>query len=91
MSESVPIYLKAFTVHDYTDIEIIKKDIKKGMILIIRVGYMAQKDIPNLRKLINELYDIAKAENGELARLGDERIVATPKGVQIWKPEYDLK
>lgn len=91
MSEAVPIYLKAFTVHDYTDIEIIKKDIKKGMILIIRVGYMAQKDIPNLRKLINELYDIAKAENGELARLGDERIVATPKGVQIWKPEYDLK
>ena len=91
MSEVVPIYLKAFTVHDYTDIEIIKKDIKKGMILIIRVGYMAQKDIPNLRKLINELYDIAKAENGELARLGDERIVATPKGVQIWKPEYDLK
>ena len=91
MSEAVPIYLKAFTVHDYTDIEIIKKDIKKGMILIIRVGYMAQKDIPNLRKLINELYDISKAENGELARLGDERIVATPKGVQIWKPEYDLK
>lgn len=91
MSEAVPVYLKAFTVHDYSDIEIIKKDIKKGMILIIRVGYMAQKDIPNLRKLINELYDISKAENGELARLGDERIVATPKGVQIWKPEYDLK
>lgn len=91
MTDVVPIYLKAFTVHDYSDIEIIKKDIKKGMILIIRVGYMAQKDIPNLRKLINELYDISKAENGELARLGDERIVATPKGVQIWKPEYDLK
>ena len=91
MNEVAPIYLKAFTVHDYSDIEIIKKDIKKGMILIIRVGYMAQKDIPNLRKLVNELYDIVKAENGELARLGDERIVATPKGVQIWKPKYDLK
>lgn len=91
MSEAAPIYLKAFTVHDYTDIEIIKKDMKKGMILIIRVGYMAQKDIPSLRKLVNELYEIVKAENGELARLGDERIVVTPSGVHIWKPEYDLK
>lgn len=91
MSDAAPLYLKAFTVHDYSDIEIIEKDMKKGMILIIRVGYMAQNDIPNLRKLVNEMYKIAKAENGELARLGDERIVATPKGVQIWKPEYDLK
>ena len=29
--------------------------------------------------------------NADIARLGDERIIVTPQGVKIWKPDYDLK
>jgi len=86
-----PTYLKAITIRDPSDIHTIKEDIKKEMILILRVTPLAQKDIDKLRKVVEELYTIAKNSNADIARLGEERIIVTPPGVKIWKPDYDLK
>ncbi|MEX0657046.1 MAG: cell division protein SepF [Nitrosopumilaceae archaeon] len=86
-----PTYLKAITIRDPSDIHSIKEDIKKGMILILRVTPLAQKDVDELRKVVEELYKITKATGADIARLGEERIIVTPSSVKIWKPEYDLK
>ncbi|MFB5631502.1 MAG: cell division protein SepF [Nitrosopumilaceae archaeon] len=86
-----PTYLKAITIRDPSDLHTIKEDIKKEMILILRVTPLAQKDVDKLRKVVEELYTIAKNSNADIARLGEERIIVTPPGVKIWKPEYDLK
>ncbi len=86
-----PIYLKAITIRDVSDVLSIKEDIKKGMVLILRVTPLAQKDVEQLRKVVEELYSIAKAAGADIARLGEERIIIAPSGVKIWKPEYDLK
>jgi SepF-like predicted cell division protein (DUF552 family) len=61
------------------------------MILILRVTPLAQKDVDELRKIVEELYKIAKSTGADIARLGEERIIVTPSSVKIWKPEYDLK
>ena len=84
-------YVKAITIRDPSDIHTIKEDVKKGMILILRVTPLAQKDVQKLRKVVEELYVIARDSNADIARLGDERIIVTPQGVKIWKPDYDLK
>lgn len=84
-------YLKAITIKDISDIHAIREDIKKGMILILRVTPLAQKDVRQLRKLVEEVYTVAKAAGADIARLGEERIVVTPPSIKIWKPEYDLK
>ncbi len=86
-----PTFLKAITIRDPSDIHTIKEDIKKDMILILRVTPLAHKDVDKLRKLVEDLYTIAKNSNADIARLGEERIIVTPPGVKIWKPEYDLK
>ena len=86
-----PTYLKAITIRDPSDIHSIKEDIKKGMILILRVTPLAQKDVDELRKVVEELYKVAKTAGADIARLGEERIIITPSSVKIWKPEYDLK
>ena len=86
-----PTYLKAITIRDPSDIHSIKEDIKKGMILILRVTPLAQKDVDELRKVVEELYKVAKTSGADIARLGEERIIVTPSSVKIWKPEYDLK
>ena len=86
-----PTYLKAITIRDPSDIHTIKEDIKKNMILILRVTPLAQKDVEKLRKVVEELYTITKNAGADIARLGEERIIVTPSGVKIWKPEYDLK
>ena len=55
-----PTYLKAITIRDQSDIHSIKEDIKKGMILILRVTPLAQKDVEKLRKVVEDLYVIAR-------------------------------
>ena len=86
-----PTYLKAITIRDPSDVHSIKEDIKKEMILILRVTPLAQKDVGKLREVVEELYAVAKAEGSDIARLGEERIIVAPDCVKIWKPEYDLK
>ncbi len=86
-----PTFLKAITIRDPSDIHSIKEDIKKDMILILRVTPLALKDVDKLRKVVEDLYTIAKNSNADIARLGEERIIVTPPGIKIWKPEYDLK
>lgn len=83
--------MKAITIRDPSDIHTIKEDVKEEMILILRVTPLAQKDVGALRKTVEELYTITKAAGADIARLGEERIIVTPPGVKIWKPEYDLK
>ena len=84
-------YLKAITIRDPSDLQSIKEDIKKGMVLILRVTPLAQKDVEKLRQVVEELYTIARNAEADIARLGEERIIVTPPNVKIWKPDYDLK
>ena len=90
-TQKSPVYLKALTLRDMSDISAVKEDIKKHMILIIRVTPLAQKDLEELRKVVEDLYSYTKSAGGDIARLGEERIVITPPGVKIWRGVYDLK
>jgi len=90
-TQKIPTYLKAITLRDYSDIHTVKEDIKKGMILVLRVTPLAQKNVDELRKVVEEIYNIAKNNDADIARLGEERIIVTPSGVKIWRAEYDLK
>jgi SepF-like predicted cell division protein (DUF552 family) len=90
-THKAPVYLKAITLRDQSDIAVVKEDIKKHMILIIRVTPLAQKDLEQLRKIVEDLYSYTQSAGGDIARLGEERIVITPPGVKIWRGIYDLK
>jgi uncharacterized protein len=90
-THNAPVYLKAITLRDQSDIAVVKEDIKKHMILIIRVTPLAQKDLDQLRKIVEDLYSYTQSAGGDIARLGEERIVITPPGVKIWRGIYDLK
>jgi uncharacterized protein len=90
-TEKTPVYLKAITLRDQSDITAAKEDIKKHMILIIRVTPLAQKDLDGLHKVVEDLYSYTQSAGGDIARLGEERIVITPPGVKIWRGIHDLK
>jgi len=90
-TQNTPIYLKAITLRDMSDIPSIEDDAKKRMILILRVTPLAQKDVVELRKAIEDLYKYVQSVGGDIARLGEERVVITPPSVRIWRGTYDLK
>ena len=80
-----PIYLKAVTLKNISEVSEIKKDAKKEMIIILRVTPLAHKDVEQLRQAIDDLYKYVQSSGGDIARLGEERVVITPPSVKIWK------
>lgn len=84
-SQPSKIYLKAVPLRDLSDLDSIKNEVKSGTILIIKVSPLADKDVEGVKKAVNELCEFAKTIDGDIARLGEERIVVTPQGVRIWR------
>ena len=81
------VYVKALPLAELDDVETIKAEIKTGNILIIRITPLARKSVDETKLAITELTDHVKSIGGDIARLGEERIVITPPGVRIWRRE----
>ncbi len=84
-SKDDQIYLKAFPLRTTEELPKIKDDVSNKMIIILRVTPLAQKNVEDLKEAIEELYDFATSIGGDIARLGEERVVITPPGVKIWR------
>ncbi|MCW4046704.1 MAG: cell division protein SepF [Candidatus Bathyarchaeota archaeon] len=78
-------YLKAMPLRDLSDLEGIKNEVKNGNILILRITPLASKNIEDVKSAVNELYEFAESIGGDIARLGEERIVICPQNVRIWR------
>ncbi len=81
------IYVKALPLQELDDVEIIKGEVKTGNILIVRITPLARKSVEETKLAITELTDYTKSLGGDIARLGEERIVITPAGVKVWRKE----
>jgi uncharacterized protein len=87
-SESVQapqILLKAFPLKSPNEVAAIKEDIKNHTIVILKITPLATKNVEELKTTVEQLTEFALAFGGDIARLGDERIVITPPGVRIWR------
>jgi len=78
-------YLKAMPLRDLSDLEEIKKEVKNGNVLILRITPLASKNIEDVKRAVNELYEFAESIGGDIARLGEERVVICPQNIRIWR------
>ncbi|TLX96916.1 MAG: cell division protein SepF [Thaumarchaeota archaeon] len=77
--------LKALALRSIDEIPKIQEDVTKKTIIILKVTPLAQKSVDELKSSVEQLYEFATAIGGDIARLGDERVVITPPGVKIWR------
>ena len=80
-------FLKAMPLRDLSDVEVIKHELKMGNIIILKITPLARKSIDDVKVAVNELSSFTKSIEGDIASLGDERVVIVPKAVRIWRPE----
>jgi uncharacterized protein len=78
-------YLKAMPLRDLSDLEAIKNEVKNGNVLILRITPLASKNIEDVKRAVNELYEFAESVDGSIARLGEERVVICPQNIRIWR------
>jgi len=84
-------YLKATPLRDISDLEDIKTEIQNGNILILRITPLASKSIEAVKSAVNELYAFTESIGGDIARLGEERVVICPKNIKIWREKTPAK
>jgi len=83
-------YLKAMPLRDLSDLEEIKKEVKDGNVLILRITPLASKSLEDVKSAVNELYEFAESIGGDIARLGEERVVVCPKNIRIWREKRHI-
>ena len=79
------IYIKARVLQSLEDLDSVKDEVNAGNIIIIRLGPLAEKSTDDVKKAVSELCDFTQQIGGDIARLGEERVVVTPPFVGIWR------
>lgn len=78
-------YLKAMPLKELSDVASVEAEVRNGNIIILRVTPLAGKSIEDVKTAVNELFRFAESIGGDIARLGEERVVICPKTVRIWR------
>jgi SepF-like predicted cell division protein (DUF552 family) len=87
---SVKTYLKAMPLRDLSDLDVVKNEVKSGNIMILRISPLANKSIDDVKRAVNELCEFAESVGGDIARLGEERVVICPSGIRIWREKTPI-
>ena len=80
-------YLKALPLRSIEDVEVIKHELNFGNILILKITPLARKSIEDVKKAVNDLSIFTQSIGGDIASLGEERVVVVPNSIRIWRPE----
>lgn len=79
------VYLRALPLRKLEDVELVKNEVKSGNILVLRITPLAKKSVEEVKQAVNELCEFVKHVGGDIARLGEERVVITPSSIRIWR------
>jgi len=79
------VYLKALPLRALEDVDAVKREVESGNIVILKVNPLATKSIDDVKKAVSELVEFTQNVGGDIARLGEERVVITPAPIKIWR------
>jgi hypothetical protein len=79
------VYLKALPLRTLEDVDVVKREVESGNILILRVSPLARKSVDDVKKAVDELCKFTESIGGDIARLGEERVVIVPSFIKIWR------
>lgn len=84
-------YLKAMPLRGLSDLDIVKSEVKSGNIVILRVRPLADENPEDVKQAVNELCAFVESVGGDIARLGEERVVICPQNVKIWREKTSVQ
>ena len=69
------------------DVEVIKHELNLGNIVILKITPLSRKSVEDVKKAVNELSGFTQSIGGDIASLGEERVVIVPNFIRIWRQE----
>lgn len=83
IGETEPIIIKSVILDGPVDVQKIGADLRDGNIVILNISPLMDKDPAELKRAVDQLRGIASDIGGDIGRVSESRIIATPDLVKI--------
>jgi len=85
MKDNTDIYVKAKSIKDFKSLNVIKRELEEKIILIIKIKPSLNKNIKELKKIIDDLNEYVSLIGGDIGKLEKNTIIVTSQGIRIWR------
>ncbi|MDI6642889.1 MAG: cell division protein SepF [Candidatus Hodarchaeaceae archaeon] len=83
VAELEPIYVKSMELRSLVDVQEVADELRSGNIMILDISTLMNQDPAELKRAIDQLKGICQAIGGDVGRLTESKVIATPKYVNI--------
>lgn len=83
VGEIEPILVKSIDLNSLVDVQEVANELQDGNIAILNISPLMDEDPAELKRAIDQLKGIAEEIGGDVGRLSESRIIATPELVRI--------
>ncbi|MDH5442860.1 MAG: cell division protein SepF [Candidatus Hadarchaeaceae archaeon] len=83
VSELEPIYVKSMELRSLVDVQEVADELRTGNIMVLDISMLMNQDPAELKRAIDQLKGICQAIGGDVGRLTESKVLATPKFVNI--------
>lgn len=83
ISELEPIYVKSMDLHSLVDVQEVADELRAGNIMILDITTLMNQDPAELKRAIDQLKGICQAIGGDVGRLTESKVIATPRFINI--------
>ena len=78
-----PIYIKSMDLNSLDDVQEVADELRAGNIMILDISALMNQDPNDLKRAIDQLKGLTHGIGGDVGRLTDTKVIATPKFVNI--------
>ncbi len=84
-STNVPekLSIQVERMNNYEDSDRIQKKVRDGLILLVKIKGLREKDMNDLKRAIARIRKTCLAINGDIAGIGDDWIIVTPPKARV--------
>lgn len=83
VSEVEPIYVKSVDLRSLADVQTVADELRAGNIVILDIAQFMDQNPEELKRAVDQLKGIAQGIGGDVGRLTEAKIIATPRFVRI--------
>jgi len=83
LSEVEPIYVKSMDLRSLVDVQEVADELRAGNIVILDIAQLMNQDPAELKRAIDQLKGITQGVGGDIGRLTEAKVIATPKFIRI--------
>lgn len=78
-----PIYVKSMDLHSLVDVQEVADELRAGNIMILDISTLMNQDPAELKRAIDQLKGICQVIGGDVGRLSESKVIATPRLINI--------